>query len=68
MLRVLPREGVLKSKPRGREKATGSRSRPPLSWYSSESEAGGSKERKKTVVLFTEEELKAMYDTAMDDP
>ena len=49
-----------KRRPRG--------SRPPLSWCTSESEEGGSTERKKTVVLFTEDELKAMYDTAIDDP
>ena len=49
-----------KRRPRG--------SRPPLSGCTSESEEGGSTERKKTVILFTKDELKAMYDTAMDDP
>ena len=45
-------------------------SRPPLSWCSSESEVEikDGVPKKKAVVVFTEEELKAMYDTAMDDP
>ena len=64
-----PKRGRTKFQAKGSARKRRARgSRPPLSWCSSDSEAGGSKERKQTVVLFTEEELKAMYDTAMDDP
>ena len=64
-----PKRGRMKVQAKGSARKRRARvSRPPLSWRSSDSEADGSKERKKTVVLFTEEELKAMYDTAMDDP
>ena len=53
-----PKRGRTKVQAKGsaRKRRAGD-SRPPLSWCSSDSEAGGSKERKKTVILFTEEEL-----------
>ena len=64
-----PKRGRTKVQAKGSARKRRARgSRPTLSWCSSDSEAGGCTERKKTVVLFTEEELKAMYDTAMDDP
>ena len=66
-----PKRGRTKGQPKGSARKRRARgSRPPLSWCSSESEAesGDRTGEKKGLVSFTEEELKAMYDTAMDNP
>ena len=66
-----PKKGRTKGQPKGSARKRRARgSRPALSWCSSESEAesGDRSWEKKGLVVFTEEELKAMYNTAMDDP
>ena len=66
-----PKRGRSKGSPKGSTwKRRARESRPPLSWCSSESDAesGDRNGGKKGLVVFTQEELKAIYDTALDGP